>query len=167
MSNGKRTRPSHKPGSPEGSPPAMTPRRKRVVDADAPSESLPQAEPSRLGDSVEWARGKGELFWEARVQPVAGWMGGMLARAGISVGRRRVPRRANELHDWSWEHQGVGMLKGLARIVLFSAISVAVLVLAIAGIVRISAAVNSFNSPINVSLGTSTTPSSGGATRNP
>ncbi len=56
------------------------------------------------------------------------------------------------------------MLKGLARIVLFSAISVAVLVLAIAGIVRISAAVSSINSPVDVSLGsTSTTTSPGDA----
>jgi len=144
-----------------------------LVDAN-PSSATPLSRSAfgapRVGwrnDLLEWFRGKVELLGETRLSPVFGWIGdipgrvfGWQRRPRIS---RRSRRRASGQFLWTWEEQGVRMLKQFARICMVAAISAAVLIVVAAAAVRIASAFSNVKTPSIGLSSTSTTDGSGAA----
>jgi hypothetical protein len=161
MSRGKRKRPNRKPQQTSTSTAApATHQRSRIVDArreaDPAAHTSPDFtvnEPSSISNAFEWLRGKAELAWETRLLPLFSWVGGRFSRRRIRVSGRRV-RHTGEL-GWSWERQGVGMLKRTTRMLMTIGISAAAIVLFAAIAIRISAAFAHVQPNINIGLGDS------------
>jgi hypothetical protein len=160
MSRGKRKRPSRNPQQKSTTNAASTTRqRSRIVDATReadPGRTSPDFmvnEPSSFSNAFEWLRGKAELAWETRLLPLFSWVGGRFSRRRIRVSGRRV-RHTGEL-GWSWERQGVGMLKRTTRMLMTIGISAAAIVLFAAIAIRISAAFSHVQPNISIGLGDS------------
>ena len=179
MSNGKRMRPTHKPTQPPVD--ASTPRMAgpasrpyaRMVDAerepDANTSAFTSVEPRWWGNTGEWLRGKTELAWETRIVPAFAWIGAIFARLGNRWGRGvRIPerhmRRTGPLRVWSWDEQGVRMLKRTTRMLMVVAVGAATIVIFIAAVTRIAAAVAGTHANLPISLNAPTATPDGGLT---
>lgn len=157
MNKSSRTRPNHKTGGANTAKqqPTTTP---KMVESTVTSSfestrpAIKPQEPSKLRDGFEWVRGKLELVWETIFIPFFGWLRAMTERLfGSWGGRMRLPagarRGSGRLADWSWDEQGVRMLKQTLRILVLTAICAAVVVLLSAGTIRLVNAVSNIKSP--------------------
>ena len=138
-----------------------------VVDAErgasrrAQTAALQPREHSWLSDVIEWLRGKIESIGESRFAAFVGRLVGMPANLvdkwnGQSQRMRRARRHAST-RLWSWDVQGVRMLKQFARISLATAVSLALLVVLVAAATRLASAVGKVQSPISGLLGNTAT----------
>lgn len=123
-----------------------------IVDAEQSTSHEPRVsrtlphfrQPRPTDDLVEWFRGKFELAWENFLAPLFHWLVGIPLR--LFGGWNRTVRLARGGHArvglaWSWEVQGVRMLKQVTRGVMLAAIALAVFVVMIAVAVRITSAI--------------------------
>ncbi len=137
MSSVSRMRPNrkHSPAHPSQARPLAE------ISASRPGEDLLAPASSPLSHVLEGLRGKVELLWENGLAPVLGWivslpvrlLGGWGGRARVAAHTRRRLRQAPM---WSWNEEGVRMLKQSTRMVLLAAAGLVVLALLAFGAVR-------------------------------
>jgi hypothetical protein len=147
--------------------------RERIIDAEPSDERSSSnafgAVRSGWGnDALEWLRGKAELAWETRIQPLFAWLRGIFGRFGNGWGREvHIPERrmrsGGAMRVWSWDEQGVRMLKRVTRMLMLIAVGAASIVILAAAATRIASAVTQARGNISIPLtsGSSPTPNGG------
>jgi hypothetical protein len=118
-----------------------------VVDADTRQDAHHTSKYGWLGDQLEWMRGKVELLWDNRLASMFGRLGNAPRRlTGGRVVPPRMSRRSRQQAGtrflWSWEEQGVRMLKNIGRVSVVAVITGALLIVLGMAAARVANAVS-------------------------